>query len=312
MFKEYLPQPTGYPHAHCASLIFFKDTLYCVWYVYQKEEFLDAKLCISSFNLSLKRWTQPRLLLDRPGRSQGNPLFFIFNNELYLLFVFLEGHYWNSARMHVSKCEPELAKVSEPLKTNQAQGMMIRHRPWVNGEDVILPAYDEEKKQTVLLKGTPPFIDWQPISTLDPGPIQGDIISVGKKEAMIILRSTDNERKIIRAHSADSCRSFPFVYSTPLHCPLSGVAAHMDPSGALFVAHNNTDLHKRSPLSLSISKDGLKSIYKSIDIEFGDGEFSYPDLISDSKGNLHLVYTNDRDKIGHYFLFKEDVQELMI
>lgn len=310
MFKEYLPQPEHYPHAHCASLIEFEKILYCVWYVYKEEEFQNARLVISSFNSSLKRWTQPILLLDRPGKSQGNPLFFKFKNELYLLFVFLEGHYWNSARLYISKCNPVLGQLSEPLRTNQPLGMMTRHRPLVKAEEVILAAYDEDKKQTVFLRGTPPFIDWQPISMLDPGPIQGDIIPMGEKETMIILRATDDRRKVIRAHSADDCHTFPFVYPTPLPCPLSGVAAHRDLEGNILVAHNNTDLHKRSPLSLSASNDGLKSIHKTIDIESGEGEFSYPDLYSDEEGKLHIVYTHNRDKIGHYMLYPDDIKNL--
>ena len=56
--------------------------------------------------------------------------------------------------------------------------------------------------------------------------------------------------------------------------------------------------------------DNLKTLYKSMDIQFGSGEYSYPSLLMDFGGNLHLVFTNNREKIGHFMLHDDDIKTI--
>lgn len=300
MFKEYLPQPDGYPHAHCATLVEFHEKLYCVWYVYPEEEHQDARMAISSFNSTLKRWTTAKLLLEGPGQSQGNPTPFVYGDKLYLLYVTLKSIYWNSAVLQLAEINPKSLKANYLWSYGLPEGTMIRHRPLIMGQKILIPAYYEKEKQTVILESQAPFKEIRPISTLDSGPIQGDLIKDTNQNLTLVLRGTGDTRKIVRAHSVDGGKSWPYVFRTPFECPLSGVAAHKDDNGNIFLLHNNTPEHKRTPLSLTTSKDQLKSMHKTIPVEFGEGEYSYPNLLRDSKGDLHLVYTHNRDKIGHY------------
>lgn len=311
MIKEYLPQPEGYPHAHCASLITFKDNLYCLWYVYHEEEYQNARLCVSSFNQIRGRWSPSQLIFEQEGgKSQGNATAFIHNNQFYILYVTLEGLYWNSSKLHLASFNPNTSKAENICSYDFPQGIMVRHRPIVNGDKVLIPAYLEEEKQTVILEGNSPFTELSIVGEVEPGPIQGALIKESEKDYTLILRGTSSERKVARAHSADSGKTWPYLFNTPFECPLSGVAALKGDEGSIYIAHNNTSEHKRSPLSLSVSQDKLKSLYKSLNIETGDGEFSYPDLIEDGSGNLHLVYTHDRERIGHYRFNKESLAQL--
>lgn len=305
MIKEYLPQPEGHPHAHCASLINFKNTIYCLWYVYHEEEYQNARISISSYNQIQGRWTPSKLILDSNGKSQGNPTAFVHDDNLYLLYVTLEGLYWNSSKLHLAKIHSTTLKAEHICSYDFPQGIMVRHRPIVNGQQILVPAYLEEEKQTVILAGNAPFTELSIVGKVEPGPIQGALLKDSEKDYTLILRGTSSERKVARAHSADGGKTWPYLFNTPFECPLSGVAAYQDDEGHIYIAHNNTFEHKRSPLSLSVSNDKLKSLHKSIDIETGDGEFSYPDLIADASGQLHLVYTHNRERIGHY-RFKSD------
>jgi predicted neuraminidase len=310
MYKEYIPQPEGYPHAHCASFILYNETLYCVWYVYHQEEFQNARLCIATFNPLLKRWSEAKILFDGRGHSQGNPTLFTHNGKLFLLYVMLEGLYWNSAKLHLAEINTPELRPKYLWKYDLPEGTMVRHRPIVKGNEIIIPAYLEKEKKSILLHGFDPFHNLEVSGELDSGPIQGDLLMDSDKELTWILRGTGSQRKVVRAHSVDGGKTWPYVFPTPLECPLSGIAAHRDHDSNIFVAHNNTSEHKRSPLSLSVSKDNLKSLYKSMPLEFGEGEYSYPDLLGDIHGNVHMVYTHNREKIGHYFLSKETLDKL--
>lgn len=310
MYKEYLLQPPGFPHAHCASLVYHKDLVHCVWYVYKTEEYENARLAMATFNNTLKRWSQATLLFGDTGQSQGNPTLFVYKDKIYLLYTLLEGHYWNSARLHLAEINP-LTKIPTHLwKYDLPKGTMVRHSPYVLGNQILVPAYLEDEKKTVILKGVEPFKSLEFFGELDPGPIQGDLIVDNPKEMTLVLRATAADRKIVRAHTIDGGKTWPYVFTTSFECPLSGIAAYRDPDGDIFVIHNNTQKHARTPLSLSITKDNFKSLYKSVELEFGQGEYSYPMMLGDNEGHIHLVYTHNREKIGHYRVPPEYLQKL--
>lgn len=277
-----------------------------MWYAYPREEYLEAKIQIAFYDHSKKIWKPTSTPFENEKRSQGNPLTFSYKGELYLLFVLLNGHYWNSAKPHISRFHG--GKFEVPHEVKLPEGVMTRHRPIIDEKGIILPAYHEDRKQTILYHSCPPFTDYVEIGSLEEGPIQADLIEVSEKEHLMILRPTDNQRKIFRAHSADASKSWPFIYRTNLDCPLSGVAATLIPGEKqkIIVAHNNTVEHRRSPLSLTFSHDLLKSVVSTWNLISDPGEFSYPSLIWDKQGFLHLVYTHQREKIGHYLIHRDD------
>jgi len=55
----------------------------------------------------------------------------------------------------------------------------------------------------------------------------------------------------------------------------------------------------RTPLSLLVSEDEGKTWRKALDVESGDGEFSYPAVIQAVDGGIHLIYTWQRRQIRH-------------
>lgn len=306
MIKEFLFQPSDYDHAHCATLALHKNEVFCCWYVYPEDECKNAKIVMANFDSSTRRWKDTLIAFPGISKSQGNPLLFSFKDKLYLMFVILDGHYWNSAKTYISELNEEKKEFSAPLKTELELGMMIRHRPLIKDEDILLPAYDEKNNQSMVLKSKPPFLAYEKVGELEPGPIQGDLLQQGSESFLFVLRSTDDARKVTRAHTMDGGKTFPFSYKTPFDCPLSGIAALYVEKDKLILAHNDTQEQKRTPLTLSFSTDTLKSRSGKWDLESAAGEYSYPSLLKDSAGNIHLVYTHNRKKIGHYFFHSED------
>jgi alpha-L-fucosidase len=58
----------------------------------------------------------------------------------------------------------------------------------------------------------------------------------------------------------------------------------------------------RKKLNVAVSTDGLtwKDVYHLEDKE--NGEYSYPAIIQDGKGLVHITYTSDRKNIRHVVL----------
>ena len=53
----------------------------------------------------------------------------------------------------------------------------------------------------------------------------------------------------------------------------------------------------RSPLTLFLSSDNGKTFTKLLDLECGEGEFSYPSIIH-KDGKIYIVYTYKREKVA--------------
>lgn len=309
MKKEFLPQPSNYPHAHCASLVLHKGQVFCTWYAYPEDECKDAKIMLAAFDHSKRRWKESIMAFPNTKTSQGNPLLFSYQEKLYLLFVLLDGAYWNSAKTYISVFDEVKNEFEAPLKTNLEQGMMIRHRPQIHNGKFLLPAYDEKNFQSIIMTSKPPFMNYEKVGSLEPGPIQGDLLPTGPddgKNMLWVLRGTGDARFVHRAHTMDGGKTFPFSYRTPFHCPLSGVAAVKLDEERIILAHNDTEEQKRTPLTLTFSKDTFKSRTGKWDLESSEGEYSYPSFVRDNEGNIHLAYTHNREKIGHYFFHEED------
>ena len=103
-------------------------------------------------------------------------------------------------------------------------------------------------------------------------------------------------------------KSWKPLKESSLFCPLSGVAAIKLNSDDIIVAHNHTPEHKRNPLSISLSIDGGVSFLKdSWNIDAGQNmELSYPSLLQDGRGDIHIAYTYNRKMIKHsVFSIKE-------
>jgi len=67
----------------------------------------------------------------------------------------------------------------------------------------------------------------------------------------------------------------------------------------------------RTRLSLAISTNEGKSWKTKINLENKKGEYSYPGIIQDSKGKIHIIYTYNRTHIKHVCLGKKEISDLI-
>ena len=112
-----------------------------------------------------------------------------------------------------------------------------------------------------------------------------------------LMRSRD-PRRICRAESLDSGKTWKAAEPTDLLNPSSGIDVARTGPSELFLIYNPSTL-LRTPISLARSADNGKTWAKVHDLETEVGEFSYPAMIVSESGNLEITYTFNRKHIKH-------------
>lgn len=103
--------------------------------------------------------------------------------------------------------------------------------------------------------------------------------------------------RIFETSSADGGRTWTPLTLTVLPNPSAGTDAVTLHGGRHLIVYNHT-AKGRSPLNLSVSKDG--ALWEAaLVLESEPGEYSYPAVIQTSDGLVHVTYTWKRQRIKH-------------
>lgn len=135
--------------------------------------------------------------------------------------------------------------------------------------------------------------------------IQPTFFGDAARDLRVLCRT--KEGVVASSRSSDLGRTWSPLQGTDLLNPNSGIDAITMPSGQHLLVYNPTawtkkSWGKRSVLSLAISNDG-ESWSTVAQLERQEsGEFSYPAMIIDSDGLVHITYTYQREKIKHVII----------
>ena len=134
------------------------------------------------------------------------------------------------------------------------------------------------------------------------GVIQPSILTYPKGRLQLLCRSRQNV--IVESWSEDNGETWSKLKATQLPNPNSGSDAVTLKDGRQLLVYNPLTAGKnwwegRSVLKLAISTDGenWQDIYTLEN--HAKGEYSYPAIIQDRSGNIHLSYTAERKKITY-------------
>jgi predicted neuraminidase len=105
------------------------------------------------------------------------------------------------------------------------------------------------------------------------------------------------EGKVWDAWSEDGGLSWGPLQLTELPNPNSGTDAVTLADGRHLLVYNHT-AKRRSPLNVSVSKDG-RTWQAALILEDQPGEYSYPGVIQSHDGRVHIIYTWNRQRIKH-------------
>ncbi len=132
--------------------------------------------------------------------------------------------------------------------------------------------------------------------------IQPTILTHNDGSLQALCRS--RQKRIVESWSFDNGNSWSDFKKTTLPNPSSGFDGITLKDGRLLLVYNHTTdggnhvTDGRSKLNVAVSYDG--KIWKSaVILENQPGQYSYPAVIQDSKGLVHVTYTYDLKKIKH-------------
>jgi predicted neuraminidase len=176
---------------------------------------------------------------------------------------------------------------------------MFRSRPLVLSQRIILPVYDENTWESRMLISDDDGRSWRltdPIVSPE-GNIHACLVQLADARLLAYLRTGGQGGFIWRAESSDQGETWSTPTPTALPNPNSGIDLLRLQSGRLLLTFNNSRT-LRTPLNLALAEEDEH--WGSIQtIEDGPGEFSYPTLAQTDDGQIHMVYTYQREHIQH-------------
>lgn len=310
--QERLYETTSFPSCHAATIVETDShELLTAFFGGAYEGSPDC--CIWLCRKTLEGWTEPQKVAE--GVVDGKPTA-CYNPVLYqipggdLLLFYKVGWCVQAWQGFVKRSTDSGRTWSEPTLLPKNFLGPVKNKPILihdkllcgsslekGGWRVYMETYDLQKNK------------WKKSKALNDrkGPIQAiqpTIFHTDDDTLMILCRSHQCGAPVMASVSPDMGRSWSPMFGVPdLQSNNSGLDGVTLPDGRHLLIYNNvTDAEHpcaRSPLTVALSADAIHWT-PVVELENAEGqEFSYPSVIVDSKGLVHVVYTENRTHIKH-------------
>lgn len=307
------PLPTAFCHG--ATLLPLRDGMLAAWFGGTEEGLPDSAIYLARLDPSQGKWSAPRVVSPADGRPCGNPVLFEgAPGSLWLVFFRVDGRWCVDGRPWARVSTDGGETWSEEFLLLDRPGVLTKNKPVRMGDELLLPVYDERRwtAGVARLHLSRHGARWEfddLLVGLDVGVpmIQGTLAEVSAGSLLMLLRT--KEGRIWACRSTDRARTWTIPCPTALPNPNAGIDMARLPDGRLLLAYNHTDRGRdpmvwelRYPLCLAESSDGGATWAPVLVLEQGPGEYSYPAVVVDSHGRVHVAYTALRRAIRHVIL----------
>ena len=308
--------PVAAPSAHAATLAQLADgRLAAAWFAGSRDGAGDVAVWFAT--LDAKGWSEPQAIATREStagstlayvRKLGNPVLYREGNRLHLWYVSAAVGGWAGSSINHALSEdggltwsPARKLVTSPFLNIST---LVRTPPLPLADGGLgLPVYHEfMAKHGEWLRLGPDGRILGKERLVQPRPaLQPAVAALDGQRAVALLRDAGPGPGHVQvATSADGGRTWPAGEALPLPNPNASVALLRLASGRLLLAGNPAS--GREALLLWLSADEGKTWRQARVVESapdGGAEFSYPALLLDRDGRIHLAYTWRRQGIKH-------------
>lgn len=312
LLDEFVVENPPFPESHAATIVETPNGLVAAWFGGTKER--NPDVCIWVSRQENGKWLAPQnvangMVNDTLRYACWNPVLYQIPNGDLMLFY---------------KIGPSPAKWKGWLKTSADGGKTwsnatqlpegflgpIKNKPVLlsNGNLFCPSSTEGEKGWRIHFEVTPDFgKTWRMIAPISAekefGAIQPSILQHGNGKLQIVARSKN--RAILESWSYDNGETWTPLAKTNLPNNNSGTDAVTLKNGLHLLVYNHVlppnNLAKgpRTPLNISVSKDGKNWSAALIIEDSPISQYSYPSIIQSSDGLVHVIYTWRRQKIKH-------------
>ncbi|MDR7532064.1 MAG: sialidase family protein [Armatimonadota bacterium] len=308
------PLPTAFCHG--ATLLPVPDgSLLGAWFGGTAEGLPDSGIYVARLEAGASAWSPPALVAPADGRPCGNPVLFAGAPGVLWLAYFRVWGAWCTGGKPCARVSFDGGQTwSDEMLLLDRAGVLTKNKPLRLGTTLLLPVYDEVRWQVGLARldvarhGTAWVFDDLAIGAgTGVAMIQGTLV-LGRPGRLLMLMRTRAGR-IWATESADGGYTWSAPHPTELPNPNAGIDMARLPDGRLWLAYNHTDRGRdpmqwelRSPLCLAESVNGGATWTPLLVLEEGPGEYSYPAVVVDGAGRVHVAYTALRREIRHVVL----------
>lgn len=323
--RHAIPNPAA--SAHSVSLANLGPArIGAAWFAGTKEGAADVSIFFSTYNGH--DWSVPQAIMTRPKiegdtqrlvRKLGNPVLWSDGEgTLHLWFVSVSYGGWaGSALNHATSKDGGLtwSKVRR-LVTSPFWNIstLIRNPPLpLTDGGLALPVYHEfiAKRPEWLRLDSHGQVDDKDHIPAASRSLQPAVVAANSQQALMLLRDASPTHRIRLSRSEDGGQHWSAASASELPNPDAGIALLRLADGRLLLAYNPQEAN-RTQLALSLSRDEGQSWSAPYLIENGSGqeEFSYPSMIQDEQGTIHLAYTWKRERIAHLSFHPDWLKQL--
>lgn len=303
LHSEIIKAPASVPSAHASTIVETNDGLLVAWFGGSYERHPDVSVYSSRFKNG--EWSDPVMLTN--GVQNGslrypcwNPVLFKRGNGDLILYYKVgpsPSTWWGEYKISTD----EGKTWSEMTTIPRACVGPIKNKPVIiPGGKILYPTSIEivGKWNVYMEKSNQDLTNWEKIE-IDNNhfdAIQPSVLFYKDGALQILCRSKN--KHIVESWSADNGESWSKLMATELPNNNSGTDA-VTLANKLQIIIYNPIVEGRNKLAIAGSFDG-KIWEKLIDLEDQPtGEYSYPAIIQDKAGMVHVVYTYKRERIKY-------------
>ena len=310
VLSEFVYEKSPHPQCHASTIEQTDDGLIAAWFGGTHEKNKDVGIWIARKTKS--DWNKPLEIANGVQSKKlrhpcWNPVLFKISKDKLALFYKVgpsPSSWWGMVKTSGdggktwSKATRLPENILGPIKNKPIRindkilcGSSTEHAGW--------RVHFELANQTLT--------DWKRIGPINDGKMFGVIQPTlfihkdGKIQSL--FRSQQN--KIVQSWSEDGGKSWSKLSKLSLPNPNSGIDGVTLKNGTHLLVYNHTTRSRsgsqpagREMLNVATTNDGLKW-NAALVLEKQSGEFSYPAVIQNSDGLVHITYTHLRKKVKH-------------
>jgi len=293
------------------------------WYGGSREGAPDVAIYTSIYSLPQKDWSTERVVitrevaqrhLQRYVRKLGNPVVGRdHGGRLCLYFVSVSVGGWAGSAVNQMVSEDEGETWSPPRRLIASPffniSTLVKGAPFqFSGGTIALPVYHEllGKFGELLRLDAEGHAIGKTRLSWGQSSLQPVIVPRSDKEAVGLMRySGDRPNRILIVRTEDGGVHWSPPVKTALPNPNAAIGSVLLADGPLLLVFNDAE-ENREDLSLALSKD-FGNTWRVVHRFEGDSrstqapvtEYSYPWIIQDRAGDVHVLYTWGRSRIKH-------------